>query len=83
MRSAHPNPFNPQTVIGYELPSASFVRLTVYDLAGHAVAQLVNGWRNAGAQEVTFDGSKLASGVYLYRLTAGDFAASGKMVLMK
>lgn len=62
--------------------------LEVYDISGrcvgaHGGAPLVSGWRDAGYHEVTFDASDLASGVYIYRLNAGDFTAEGKMVLMK
>ncbi|HEX7344300.1 MAG TPA: T9SS type A sorting domain-containing protein, partial [bacterium] len=78
-----PNPFNPTTTIRFELRDASFVRLGVYDISGRLVMELANGWREAGVQEVTFDGSKLASGIYVYRIAAGDFSASGKMMLMK
>jgi len=78
-----PNPFNPETTIRYTLPEASRVRMEVYNFQGRKVATLANGWRSAGMHEVTFDGSKLASGVYFYRLQAGEFTASGKMVLMK
>jgi hypothetical protein len=83
LHPARPNPFNPTTAISYQLSADSFVSLRVYDTAGRRVSELVNGWREAGSHEATFDGSKLASGVYVYRLTAGDFTASGKMVLMK
>jgi len=79
----YPNPFNPTTTISFALPTATTVNLTVYDLSGRQVATLVNGWRVAGTHEVTFDGSNLASGVYTYRLQAGDFIANGKMALMK
>jgi len=65
------------------LPEASQVTLTVYDVQGQVVAQLVNGWRNAGSHSAAFDGTNLASGIYVYRLTAGSFNATGKMVLMK
>jgi hypothetical protein len=78
-----PNPFNPRTTINFALPEASQVRLTVYDVQGHQVAQLVNGWRDAGSHSVAFDGTNLPSGIYVYRLTAGGFDATGKMVLMK
>ena len=81
--SNSPNPFNPSTVISYQWPVADIVKLAVYDITGRKVTELVNGWRNAGVHDVTFDASHLASGVYLYRLEAGDFNASGKMVLMK
>jgi|GEM_PF-317668 len=79
----YPNPFNPTTAISFELRDASFVKLGVYDISGRQVAELANGWREAGSHEVTFDGSDLPSGIYLYRLSAGDWQESGKMVLMK
>ncbi len=86
-----PNPFNPTTAISYQLSALSFVNLEVYDVNGRKVAELVNGWRDAGAHEVTFDASGLASGIYLYRLEAlvasgsgtTPTTVSGKMVLMK
>jgi hypothetical protein len=80
---AYPNPFNPTTTISYSLPEASIVNLSIYDISGRLVATLANGYRDAGMHEVTFDGSGLVSGVYLYRLNAGEFTANGKMVLMK
>jgi len=79
----YPNPFNPTTAIGFELPVPSKVKLNVYDVNSRIVAEVVDGYRSAGSHEVTFDGSGLASGVYLYRLEAGDFSATGKMVLLK
>jgi parallel beta-helix repeat protein len=81
--NAYPNPFNPVTTIRFALPEATRVNLSVYDISGRLVTTLVEGWRDAGIHEVAFDGSKLTSGVYLYRLEAGGFTASGKMVLMK
>jgi hypothetical protein len=83
-----PNPFNPSTVISYQLSVVSFVNLAVYDVSGRLVAELVNGWRDMGAHEVTFDGSGLASGVYIYRLEASGSGKTptivrGKMVLVK
>jgi len=83
LHGATPNPFNPITTIRFELRDASFVKLSVSDISGRQVAELVNGWRDAGIHEVTFDGSGLASGFYVYKLTAGDFHAAGKMALMK
>jgi hypothetical protein len=80
---AHPNPFNPTTTISFELPTSELVHLAIYDISGRWVAELVNGWRAAGTHQVTFDGSGLASGIYIYQLQAGKFEASGKMVLMK
>jgi flagellar hook assembly protein FlgD len=78
-----PNPFNPTTAISYQLSANSYVSLKVYDITGRLVATLVDGLREAGAQQVTFDGSNLASGIYLYELTAGSHSATGKMMLMK
>lgn len=80
---AYPNPFNPTTVLSFELPEASLMKLEVYDTSGRLVQELVNGWREAGSHEVTFDGAGLASGVYLYHLTAGEFHALGKLMLLK
>ncbi len=80
---AYPNPFNPTTTLNYALPEAGDVHMTVYDVNGRQVAELVNGWREAGIHEVTFDASDLPSGVYIYRLETGDFSSSGKMILMK
>lgn len=79
----YPNPFNPSTVIGYQLPKNADVTLTVYDILGREVETLVNGRENAGEHVVTFDGSKLASGVYFYRLEAAGKILEHKMVLIK
>ena len=80
---AYPNPFNPTTMLSFALPQAERVNLKVYSPTGALVATLVDGWRDAGSHEVTFDASGLTSGVYVYRLNAGEFNASGKMILMK
>lgn len=79
----YPNPFNPTTVIGYQLPASSVVRLSVYDLLGREVAVLVNGVMQAGSHQVTFDGQNLASGIYLYRLQLNGQVLTGKMLLTK
>ncbi|HTR98482.1 MAG TPA: T9SS type A sorting domain-containing protein [Bacteroidota bacterium] len=79
----YPNPFNPSTSVEFALPAASQVRLSVYNLLGQEVATLVNGQMAAGTHTVRFDASKLSSGVYLYRLTAGSFAKSMKLLIMK
>jgi hypothetical protein len=83
IQAIHPNPFNPTTRFTFTLTEVTEVNLSVYDISGRLVTTLVNGWRDAGTQEVTFDGSGLVSGVYIYRLNASQFSASGKMVLMK
>ena len=79
----YPNPFNPTTVVSFQLPVVSMVRLVVYYLFGREAAVLLNERRDAGVHEVKFDGSNLASGVYLYRLQAGDFVQSKKLILLK
>jgi hypothetical protein len=79
----YPNPFNPSTTIKYELPRASMVRLHVYDMLGREVGALVNERKGAGIHEVRFDGSNYASGVYVYRLTAGDFVQSRKLMILR
>jgi hypothetical protein len=78
-----PNPFNPSTTLRFDLPVGSHVNLQIFDISGRLVETLVNGQREAGQHEVTFDASKLASGMYLYRISAGEYQASGKMVLVK
>ena len=79
----YPNPFNPTTTIKYSLANASDVSLVVYNAIGQQVATLVNQSQTAGAYRVTFDARSLASGIYFYRLQAGDFVKSHKMILMK
>jgi hypothetical protein len=81
--TASPNPFNPTTTISYELQAGSYVSLKVYDTAGRLVTTLVEGWRGAGTHEMTFEGSKLASGIYLARLETGEFTGIQKLVLIK
>ncbi|TKJ41728.1 hypothetical protein CEE37_03940 [candidate division LCP-89 bacterium B3_LCP] len=83
LQQNYPNPFNPKTTISYGLPMAGEVQLTVFDISGRLVSELVNGWRDIGVHEVMFEASDLASGLYIYHLDAGDFTASGKMILMK
>ena len=76
----YPNPFNPSTTIKYALPQSAMVRLSVYDMLGREVSVLVNERRDAGVHEVKFDGSNLASGVYFYRLKAGEFVQTKKLL---
>lgn len=83
LHKPYPNPFNPTAVISFELQAASFVKLAVYDVSGRQVAKLVNDWCVAGLHKFMFDGSNLASGIYLYHLGANGHEASGKMVLVK
>lgn len=79
----YPNPFNPVTTISYALPRKSNVNIKVFDLLGRLVKTLVNEYKDAGVYSVSFDGSSLASGVYFYRIEAGDFTDSKKMILVK
>jgi hypothetical protein len=79
----YPNPFNPTTVVGYQLPAVSKVRLVVYDLLGHEVSTLVNEVKQPGTYSVQFNASSLSSGVYFYRLHAGDYVATKRLVLVR
>ncbi|MFZ1518072.1 MAG: T9SS type A sorting domain-containing protein [Ignavibacteriaceae bacterium] len=79
----YPNPFNPTTTINFSIPKASNVVLKIYDVLGREVATLLNDDRAAGNYEVNFDASKLASGLYVYTINAGDFTSTKKMMLMK
>ncbi len=79
----YPNPFNPTTTIRYGLPHRSRILLTVFNILGQKVAELVNGDIDAGYHEVKFDGSNLASGVYFCRMRAGDFVDTKKILLTK
>ncbi|TKJ41571.1 hypothetical protein CEE37_03120 [candidate division LCP-89 bacterium B3_LCP] len=79
----YPNPFNPSTSIAYEIPEYSLVNLSVYNINGELVAELVDGYRSAGRYDVTFSASGFTSGVYFYKLTAGDYSSMHKMTLMK
>jgi len=79
----YPNPFNPNTRISYNIPIDGAVTLIVYDIIGMEVASLVNENKKAGSYDVTFDGSRLASGTYFCRMTAKNFTSSIKMIIIK
>lgn len=79
----YPNPFNPSTVISYQLPVSSRVTLKLYDVLGNEVASLVSGEQEAGSYNVTFNSAGLASGAYIYKLSAGEFIITKKMLLLK
>jgi len=78
-----PNPFNPTTVVSYQLPVVSDVKLVVYDLLGREVAVLVHGRQDPGSHTIRFNANGMASGMYVYRLTADNFVETRKMMLMK
>lgn len=79
----YPNPFNPGTTISWQSPISSWQTLKVYDVLGNEVATLVNEYKPAGNYEAIFDASNLPSGIYIYRIMAGDFIQSKKMILIK
>lgn len=84
----YPNPFNPSTKIRYTIPNVGtslmkFVQLKVYDVLGNEVATLVDENRQAGSYEIEFDAVNLSSGMYLYKLQAGEFVQTRKMILLK
>jgi hypothetical protein len=83
-----PNPFNPSTLIRFDLPHAAHVNLRIYNAGGKLVAEIADGIMDAGRREVVWkgrdrSGSRVASGIYFYRLTAGDFSQTRKMVLLR
>lgn len=79
----YPNPFNPETKIKFQIPKQSFVSLTVYDVLGKEIQKLVNGELNPGSYTIEWNASQYPSGVYLYRIEAGDYKSVKKMVLLK
>jgi len=84
----YPNPFNPSTTIKYAIPQQSFVRIKVYDIVGREVKTLVNTERSPGIYSVQWNGdnnygSKVSSGIYIYRVVAGNFTQVKKMILLK
>ncbi|MEW6655190.1 MAG: T9SS type A sorting domain-containing protein, partial [Bacteroidota bacterium] len=83
LQQNYPNPFNPSTTIKFSIPKSGNVRLVVYDILGKEVATLVNNFLNAGQYNFQFNAANLASGIYLYRLEAGNFTQTNKMLLMK
>jgi hypothetical protein len=78
-----PNPFNPVTTISYSIPIAGHVRLSVFDVTGREMTELVNGLQTAGSYSIAWDGRDFASGIYFYRVTVGNLSFTGRMVLMK
>ncbi|MFO7527109.1 MAG: T9SS type A sorting domain-containing protein, partial [Ignavibacteriaceae bacterium] len=85
----YPNPFNPSTIIKYSIPgvetrhASSLLQLKVYDVLGNEIATLVNEYKPAGSYEVEFSGEGLSSGIYFYRLAAGEFTETKKMLMLK
>ncbi|HEX2786788.1 MAG TPA: T9SS type A sorting domain-containing protein [Ignavibacteria bacterium] len=83
LKQNYPNPFNPSTNLEFQIPKTELVKLTVYDISGKVIANLINKNLNQGTYRVQFNGNNLSSGVYFYKLTAGDFSQTRSMVLIK
>jgi hypothetical protein len=79
----YPNPFNPKTQIQFSIPTKTFVELTLYDELGNVISELISEEKQAGKYKVDFDATNLSSGIYFYRLQAGDFVDTKKMILLK
>ncbi|MEP3991230.1 MAG: T9SS type A sorting domain-containing protein, partial [Balneola sp.] len=83
LKQNYPNPFNPTTTIEYELDKTTFTKLTVFDVLGRKVRELVNEIRPAGTNTIEFNATNLASGVYLYRLEANGVVQTKRLTLIK
>jgi len=83
LRQNYPNPFNPQTKISFDIPKKSFVRIQIFDITGREMMQLVNREFEAGSYTIEFNANFLSSGIYFYRMTAGDFTTTLKMAVIK
>ena len=83
LRQNYPNPFNPTTAINYELAAATHVTLKVYDVLGQEVETLVESPQSAGSYSVTWNAAGRSSGIYLFRLTTGEYSSTRRMVLLK
>ncbi|SVC88893.1 uncharacterized protein METZ01_LOCUS341747, partial [marine metagenome] len=88
LHPAYPNPFNPVTTIKYDLPEQAFVRLTIYDMMGREVSQLVDKTQEPGFKSVQWNstdsmGRPVSAGIYLYQIYSGEFVQTKKMVLLK
>ena len=83
LHAAHPNPFNPATVIGYDLPEAGLVQITIYDITGREVTNPVNAIEDAGYHQIRWDASSYSSGAYFVKMVSGDFTRTQKVMLVK
>ena len=82
-KSAYPNPFNPITTISYQLPKPSFVRLSIYDINGRLIETLVNEHKNVGYYSIEWNAENVGSGIYFYRIQAGEFSDVKKCLVIK
>jgi Secretion system C-terminal sorting domain/Cohesin domain len=83
LNNCYPNPFNPNTRLSYTINESGDISMSIYDLLGNEVTQIENGYKPAGNYSYNFDASNLTSGIYFYRLQAGDYVETKKMLLMK
>lgn len=83
MRQNYPNPFNPVINIKFSIPTSGYVTLKVYNIQGKEVTTLVDEQLTAGSYYINFDGNELANGMYFYKISAGGFVETKKMILMK
>jgi len=83
LQQNYPNPFNPVTTIGFQIPKSGITSLKIYDVTGRLIKTLVNEFKQTGNYKVEFDAGSVASGVYFYKLTSGDFVSTRKMVVLK
>ena len=83
MEQNYPNPFNPTTSISYKIPETANVQITLYDMLGRKLSTLVNERKLAGAYQLTLDMSTYSSGIYLYRMQAGNFVQTRRLTLIK
>jgi hypothetical protein len=79
----YPNPFNPATTLDFSLPKKAFVRLTIFNLLGQHIATLIEGEKDAGVHHFIWDAKNFPSGTYFYRLQAGNFMETKKLLLLK
>ena len=83
LKQNYPNPFNPSTIINFTLPKLTNINLSILNITGKVVSTLINGNKNPGSYSIKWDGTNYASGIYFYRLQAGDFVDTKKMILLK
>jgi hypothetical protein len=83
LRDNYPNPFNPSTTISFQLPKSSMTSLKIFNTFGQEIATLIEGEKEAGSHQVQWNATTVASGVYFYRLQAGEFMETKKMILLK
>jgi hypothetical protein len=79
----YPNPFNPMTIITYKIPHNSFVSLKIYNIIGQELKTLINGYKTAGEHQITWHAESFPSGIYFYKLHAGEFSETKKLILQK